>query len=115
MLMTLEQAQTLGKLITQNLICVNEDGSRSRYIFNGGDISIKETESLLEWDDFSFGYYGYHPIINYMDLRKRAPGWQNCDEYLTEQLMKNARHAKGYGKRKRMKEIEEMLSNGKLI
>ena len=53
--------------------------------------------------------------MNFEELKKRVPDWKSLEEYLTEQLLKNAKHAKGYGKRKRMKEIEEMLSNGKLI
>ena len=115
MLLTIDGWLKIHELISKYLVRSEEKSPELKYFFNGGNIPEDDAESLLNWDDSSFGCYGYHPIINFEELRKRVPDWKNLEEYLTEQLLKNAKHAKGYGKRKRMKEIEEMLSNGKLI
>ena len=115
MLMTLDGWLKISELISKYLVHTEKEGPDPRYVFYGGNIPEDDAESLLNWDDLSFGCYGYHPIVNFEELRGYAPGWKSLEEYLTEQFLKNAKHARGYGKRKRMKEIEEMLSNGKLI
>ena len=113
--MTLNGWLKIHELISKYLVRSEEKSPEPKYFFNGGNIPEDDAECLLNWDDLSFGCYGYHSIVNFEELRGYAPGWKSLEGYLTEQLLKKAKHARGYGKRKRMKEIEEMLSNEKLI